>query len=460
MAGGDRGVARRYAQLSGLAATCLGFLPGTRARVVQPPAARDDGVRGRAAGGTGRRRPRWPATCAPSGRWRRGSGRGRARAAAAELGPWSRGRRARARRRGGGSGCRAGRGRPGRGCARAGAAPASDAAAIGSDRPSAASAAAMSALSSLTLISTVCASPSITSRWAWLARLGGRARAPGTRPPSSAGTSAAGWGALIVALKASCVPASPHSTANRPSSRCPIHATATISAPTMTSGSVHTVLVAIRPPTSSSSDPGHRQAHAGAHEPGVNVARRAPVMRSPRRQSGRRGGGRRRALPTGRSQTACRSGPSPRSVFDPGGPGPSHRRGRVDNGPRHDRFRPAAARGGRRPRPRRASSTPGFAAAADAGRAHARGRRGGHRRQRRGALGAHGAGQAGRRGRLRLLHQLREPQGPRAGRQPRRRAALLLGPAGAPGADRGRRGAHHRGGVGGLRAQPARGAAS
>ncbi len=29
MAGGDRGVARRYAQLSGLAATCLGFLPGT-----------------------------------------------------------------------------------------------------------------------------------------------------------------------------------------------------------------------------------------------------------------------------------------------------------------------------------------------------------------------------------------------------------------------------------------------
>ena len=29
MAGGDRGVPRRYAQLSGLAATCLGFLPGT-----------------------------------------------------------------------------------------------------------------------------------------------------------------------------------------------------------------------------------------------------------------------------------------------------------------------------------------------------------------------------------------------------------------------------------------------
>jgi murein peptide amidase A len=29
MAGGDRGVARRYAQLSGLAATCLAFLPGT-----------------------------------------------------------------------------------------------------------------------------------------------------------------------------------------------------------------------------------------------------------------------------------------------------------------------------------------------------------------------------------------------------------------------------------------------
>ncbi|HEY6522503.1 MAG TPA: DUF2817 domain-containing protein [Solirubrobacteraceae bacterium] len=29
MAGGDRGAARRYAQLSGLAATCLGFLPGT-----------------------------------------------------------------------------------------------------------------------------------------------------------------------------------------------------------------------------------------------------------------------------------------------------------------------------------------------------------------------------------------------------------------------------------------------
>jgi len=29
MAGGDRGVARRYAQISGLAATCLAFLPGT-----------------------------------------------------------------------------------------------------------------------------------------------------------------------------------------------------------------------------------------------------------------------------------------------------------------------------------------------------------------------------------------------------------------------------------------------
>ncbi len=29
MAGGDRGVARRYAQLSGLVATCLPFLPGT-----------------------------------------------------------------------------------------------------------------------------------------------------------------------------------------------------------------------------------------------------------------------------------------------------------------------------------------------------------------------------------------------------------------------------------------------
>jgi protein MpaA len=29
MAGGDRGVARRYAQLSGLPATCLGFIPGT-----------------------------------------------------------------------------------------------------------------------------------------------------------------------------------------------------------------------------------------------------------------------------------------------------------------------------------------------------------------------------------------------------------------------------------------------
>jgi protein MpaA len=29
MAGGDRGVARRYAQLAGLRATCLPFLPGT-----------------------------------------------------------------------------------------------------------------------------------------------------------------------------------------------------------------------------------------------------------------------------------------------------------------------------------------------------------------------------------------------------------------------------------------------
>jgi hypothetical protein len=29
MAGGDRGIARRYAQLSGLRATCLPFLPGT-----------------------------------------------------------------------------------------------------------------------------------------------------------------------------------------------------------------------------------------------------------------------------------------------------------------------------------------------------------------------------------------------------------------------------------------------
>jgi protein MpaA len=29
MAGGDRGVARRYAQVSGLPATCLGFIPGT-----------------------------------------------------------------------------------------------------------------------------------------------------------------------------------------------------------------------------------------------------------------------------------------------------------------------------------------------------------------------------------------------------------------------------------------------
>jgi hypothetical protein len=29
MAGGDRGVARRYAELSGLRATCLPFLPGT-----------------------------------------------------------------------------------------------------------------------------------------------------------------------------------------------------------------------------------------------------------------------------------------------------------------------------------------------------------------------------------------------------------------------------------------------
>ncbi len=31
MAGGDRGVARRYAQISGLRATCLPFLPGTAA---------------------------------------------------------------------------------------------------------------------------------------------------------------------------------------------------------------------------------------------------------------------------------------------------------------------------------------------------------------------------------------------------------------------------------------------
>jgi protein MpaA len=50
MAGGDRGVARRYAQLSGLAATCLGFfagsaslwsnhlLPGTTSFVVELPA--------------------------------------------------------------------------------------------------------------------------------------------------------------------------------------------------------------------------------------------------------------------------------------------------------------------------------------------------------------------------------------------------------------------------------------
>ena len=29
MAGGDRGIARRYADLAGLAATCLPFLPGT-----------------------------------------------------------------------------------------------------------------------------------------------------------------------------------------------------------------------------------------------------------------------------------------------------------------------------------------------------------------------------------------------------------------------------------------------
>jgi protein MpaA len=32
MAGGDRGVARRYAQISGLRATCLSFLPGTATR--------------------------------------------------------------------------------------------------------------------------------------------------------------------------------------------------------------------------------------------------------------------------------------------------------------------------------------------------------------------------------------------------------------------------------------------
>jgi hypothetical protein len=29
MAGGDRGIARRYAELAGLRATCLPFLPGT-----------------------------------------------------------------------------------------------------------------------------------------------------------------------------------------------------------------------------------------------------------------------------------------------------------------------------------------------------------------------------------------------------------------------------------------------
>ena len=74
---------------------------------------------------------------------------------------------------------------------------------------------------------------------------------PDAAAGSSAGTSAAGGGALIVALKASCVPPSPHSTANRPSRRRPIHATATISAPATTSGSVHTELAMISPPTSS-----------------------------------------------------------------------------------------------------------------------------------------------------------------------------------------------------------------
>ncbi len=48
MAGGDRGVARRYAQLSGLRATCLPFLPGTATGWSNHKLARHDRLRRRA----------------------------------------------------------------------------------------------------------------------------------------------------------------------------------------------------------------------------------------------------------------------------------------------------------------------------------------------------------------------------------------------------------------------------
>ncbi len=54
MPGGDRGVARRYAQLSGLARDVPRLLPGECPAVVKPPAARDDVVCGGAAGRAGR----------------------------------------------------------------------------------------------------------------------------------------------------------------------------------------------------------------------------------------------------------------------------------------------------------------------------------------------------------------------------------------------------------------------
>ena len=50
MAGGDRGVARRYAQVSGLPAACLGFLPGTAPSWSNHLPAGDHVIRGRAAG--------------------------------------------------------------------------------------------------------------------------------------------------------------------------------------------------------------------------------------------------------------------------------------------------------------------------------------------------------------------------------------------------------------------------
>ena len=211
----------------------------------------------------------------------------------------------------------------------------------------------MSALSSLTLISTVCASPSITSssvRVSCAAAVGvGRAE----EAAPSAGASAAGWGALIVVLKANCVPASPHSTAKRPSSRCPIHATATMSAPMMTSGSVHTVLGAIRPPTSSSRTPVRvrrtrgrmSQAQTSAPAP-VSAGQTGEGARAAAGRGRRRGSTRRRC-----SQTGCRSRPSSTPPFDPGArdplPGatrplcataPPQRGGAVDNGPRMTDF--------------------------------------------------------------------------------------------------------------------------